>query len=495
VHVRVGSPGRGRGVAPFDLLRAPAIGAFLRWRHARTLLQALLLAVAAVLVLHGLLGPQTAPANLATVVSWVEYRGLLVLALLVAGNLFCTGCPIVLVRNLGRRLHAPSRRWPRALRGTWIPLALFAAVLFTYELFDLWSLPAATAWIIVAYFAAALAVDLTFAGASFCQYVCPIGRFNFTASTLSPLEIQVREPATCATCRTADCVRGRRDPVMPLRVVQRGCELGLFLPAKVGNLDCTFCLECVQACPHDNVALAARIPGSELLESGRRSGIGRLRDRPDIAAFAVLFAFGGLVNAFAMTDTAMAVEMRLMDAMHVTTEAPALAAIFVGGLLLLPLALVAAATLLTPGSRRAGRRQTATAYAYAFVPFGLGMWLAHYGFHLLTGIFTIVPVTQSAVLDLLGRPLFGEPRWHWTGMRPGSVFPIEVGFILLGTLASLGLAYLISERDRPDTAVAATLPWAAAIAVTAAAALWILAQPMAMRGMGGMSGMSLGMGG
>ena len=46
--------------------------------------------------------------------------------------------------------------------------------------------------------------------------------------------------------------------------------LGLFLPAKVGNLDCTLCLDCVQACPHDNVALASRLPGLELADARRR---------------------------------------------------------------------------------------------------------------------------------------------------------------------------------------------------------------------------------
>jgi polyferredoxin len=32
---------------------------------------------------------------------------------------------------------------------------------------------------------------------------------------------------------------------------------------KVGNLDCTMCLDCVHACPHDNIALVTRIPGAE----------------------------------------------------------------------------------------------------------------------------------------------------------------------------------------------------------------------------------------
>src|SRR5687768_17421961 len=178
-----------------DLLRWPVVGSVLRWRHARTSFQLVLLAAAAVVVLHGLLGPQVAPANLATVLTWVHYRGLLVVALLAAGNLFCTGCPFVLVRDVGRRLHAPARRWPHWLRTNWPGIALFAAVLFAYELFDLWSLPSGTAYLLLAYFAVAVAVDLVFAGASFCKYVCPIGQFNFIASSLSPLELRVRQPA------------------------------------------------------------------------------------------------------------------------------------------------------------------------------------------------------------------------------------------------------------------------------------------------------------
>ena len=40
------------------------------------------------------------------------------------------------------------------------------------------------------------------------------------------------------------------------------------------------------------------------------------------------------------------------------------------------------------------------------------MWLAHYGFHLLTGGLTIVPVTQrAAAIDDLAGPLFGVPLW------------------------------------------------------------------------------------
>jgi ferredoxin len=469
-----------------DVLRWPGIGTFLRWRHARTSLQIVLLLVAIIVIIHGLVGPQIAPANLATVLTWVHYRGLLVVALLAAGNFFCTGCPFVLVRDVGRRLHAPSSRWPRWLRTKWIGIALLVSVLFAYELFDLWALPRTTAWLVLAYFAGALTIDLVFTGATFCKYLCPIGQFNFVASTMSPLEVRVRAPETCRTCHTADCIKGRREGDAGQRLAQRGCELGLFLPSKIGNLDCTFCLDCVQACPHDNVVLATRMPGLELVDGRRRSGIGRLARRWDIAALVVLFVFGGLLNAFAMTTPAFVIEQWLIRALGAGSEAPALGALFVVALGLIPLMVVGSAAAVTgwlTGGATSWPR-TAARYVVTLLPLGLGVWLSHSGFHLLTGALTVIPVTQSAVVDWVGWGLLGAPRWSWTGLRPGSVFPLQLGFVLLGAMGSIAIAYLLSERDLPDRPWTATVPWAMATAVLAAAAMWIFSQPMEMRGVG-----------
>ncbi|HZM96959.1 MAG TPA: hypothetical protein VFB92_26240 [Vicinamibacterales bacterium] len=470
--------------APSDVLRWRFVGRFLRWRYARTTLQLVLLLAASVLVLHGLFGPQVAPANLATVLSWVQYRGWLIITLLVAGNFFCTGCPFVLVRDTGRRIRMPSLRWPRWLRVKWIGIALFIAVLFIYELYDLWALPRATAWIVLGYFAIALAVDLLFTGATFCKYLCPIGQFSFVASTMSPLELQVKQPDTCRTCRTVDCIKGRRDEAVPSRVLRRGCELALFLPAKTGNLDCTFCLDCVQACPHDNIAVATRVPGLELIDSRRRSGIGWLPRRRDIAALAVVFVFGGLINALGMTAPGRIAEQTLAQVIGAQSEGPVLAALFAIVLVIIPAVLMAAAATLTvwlTGQRLSSALDVASRYSYALIPLGCGVWLAHYGFHLLTGVLTVIPVTQSAVADLLGRAALGTPLWQLTGVRAGLVFPFEVGVILTGALGSLVVAYLISERDHGQRRVAATIPWALVTLTVTIAALWITSQPMDMR--------------
>jgi hypothetical protein len=301
---------------------------------------------------------------------------------------------------------------------------------------------------------------------------------------VSPLELRVRQPETCAACQTVDCIRGRRAEANPSHVTQRGCELALFLPAKVGNMDCTFCLDCVQACPHDNIALATRVPALELVDSRRRSGVGWLTRRRDIAVLAAVFVFGGLINALGMTAPARAMEQGLAVTLGARSEGPVLGALFVIVLLLVPFVLLGIAAALTAWFTRTPRTSMVdivAAYTFGLIPLGFGVWLAHYGFHLLTGLLTVIPVTQAAVFEATGWAVLGAPMWQLTGMRPGVVFPLEVGVILIGASGSLALSYLISERDHPERPVIATIPWALVTVAVAAAALWITAQPMDMR--------------
>ena len=435
------------------------------------------------MILHGFLGPTIAPKNLATTLSWVHFRGALVLVLLVAGNFFCFACPFILVRDFARRVFHPVRNFPRWLRNKWLSVSLLVAGLFVYELFDLWSSPWWTALIISFYFLAALIVDGVFKHASFCKFVCPIGQFNFLASTISPLEVKVRDEAVCTACRTKDCIRGQRADAAPLVVIQRGCELALFQPRKTGNLDCTFCLDCVHACPHDNVGILSRVPAAELTTDPLRSGIGYLSRRKDLAAISLLFVFGALLNAFGMVSPVYAVESWLARTLQVTHEAPVLGVLFVFALLIEPIVLLFIPLWLT--RRAIADRRALLAllvrYAYALVPLGFGIWLAHYSFHFFTGLLTFVPVLQSAAAEI-GVNVLGTPRWNLTGLPVGPVHAIEFGFIGLGLLGSLLVSYRLAEQDAPSRALRVFLPWATLVVIMSAAAIWLLSQPMEMRG-------------
>lgn len=466
-----------------DLLRWPVAGRLLRWRHARTLLQIPLFAVAVLMVAHGLFGPQLAPKNLATTLTWVHFRGALVLTLLLAGNFFCMACPFMLPRNLARRLFKPVRNWPRFLRNKWLSLALFVLILFSYELFDLWGSPWWTAWLVVAYFVGALAVDGVFKHASFCKFVCPIGQFNFVASTVSPLEVKVRDMNVCTSCRTKDCIRGRRETPQSPVVIQRGCELALFQPRKVGNLDCTFCLDCVQACPHDNVGILSRVLAEELTVDPLRSGVGILSRRRDLSALAVVFTFGALLNAFGMVSPVYALQGWLAGILHVRTEAPVLGLLFTFALVVEPAILLGAAGWLTLrwGGGRGALLPTVVRYSYALIPLGFGVWLSHYGFHFLTGLYTFVPVAQSALAGG-GWPVLGEPLWQLAGLPERLVYPVELGLLGLGLLGSLLLAYRLAEEDAAAHPRRVFAAWAGVCLLLWASALWLLSQPMEMRG-------------
>ena len=312
LHVRETAP-RAR---PFDLTRVPVLGRFLRWRHARTAIQIPMLALSLALLYDGFFGPQLAPKNLAGVLPWVHWRGFVILALLVVGNLFCLGCPFMLPRRLAKRLLPANRAWPAWLRGKWVAIGLLAAFFWAYEAFDLWASPLLTAWVVVAYFVAAFVIDGFFGGAAFCKHVCPIGQFHFVNSLASPFEVAVREPSTCADCRTKDCISGRRGPDGQL--IQQGCELGLFQQRKVGNIDCTFCLDCVHACPYDNVGVLARNPLHDITRDPNRSGIGRLSRRTDIAALALVLVFGAFINAFGMVSPVYTLEQWLAGRLGTT---------------------------------------------------------------------------------------------------------------------------------------------------------------------------------
>lgn len=492
-----------------DLLTWPLVGRFLKWRRARLALQIPLFLIAGLIIFDGLVGPQLPPKNLATVGVWLHYRGLVVLVLLIAGNLFCMACPFMLPRRAGRwvreRFLRGGRQWPRALRNKWLAVGLLAAFFFAYEYFDLWATPWWTAWVAIAYFTVAFAIDTAFQGASFCKHVCPLGQFNFFGSLVSPWEIRVRERDVCVTCPTKDCITARPDRrlarqavgideqlVIPLMASAlspqpeaRGCELALFQPRKVGNMDCTFCLDCVHACPYDNVGLMARTPTAELWDDPFRSGIGRLSRRWDIVALVVLFTFGAYLNAFAMIRPVYALQESLAVALGTASPLPGLALLFLFGLVVLPAALLLAAA--AAGRRLSGTSSSLARYAYTLVPMGFAMWVAHYAFHFLTGALTIVPVVQSFLADvgLYG----GAPDWTLGSLVPQSwLFPIEAVMLYAGAFAAIVAAFKTAQaefngrRVDPLRVLGAAAPWMMLTLALLGFGLWILLQPMEMRG-------------
>ncbi len=471
-----------------DLTRAPLLGRFLRWKHARTALQVPLLLLAAVIVLDGLFGPQLSPQNAAGVAPWIQWRGLVVLALLLAGNLFCMACPFMLPRRLAKKIFPADRPWPSWLSGKWLALGLLVLFFWAYEAFDLWATPWWTAWLVLAYFVGAFVVDAFFRGAAFCKHVCPIGSFNFANSLASPGEVRVRDVDLCAACETKDCIAGRHE-IDPRtgheRLVQSGCELWLFQPRKAGNMDCTFCLDCVQACPYDNVGILPRMPAAELRDDPWRSGIGRFTERPDALALVMAVVFLAFLNAAGMIRPMADAEEAIAAALG-GGEVVVWTAVMVMGLGVIPIVLLSAtgalSRLLAGGDIPV--RHNVLRMAWGLVPVGFGMWLAHYAFHFLGSGLNLVPVLHRAGTDagLLG----GTPDWSLGAMMPVDwIVPLEMVVLEVGLIGSVVLLYFIARstfgsRQRARRAFA---PWAVLSVALGLGGAWIMLQPMEMRGM------------
>ncbi len=463
-----------------DLLRAPIVGRFLRWRGGRPSLQLLMLVLAGLLILDGLLGPPAGPANLAGVAPWIHWRGLVVLGLLVGGNFFCMACPFTLPRKLASRWLPQGRQWPRWLRNKWLAVALLAVFLWSYEAFSLWDCPWLTAWIALGYFAGAFVVDGLFRGSAFCKYVCPIGQFNFAGAMISPLEVKVRNASVCSTCHTRECIRGSKTAA--------GCGMELFQPQKRGNLDCTFCLDCVQACPHDNVGVFAGLGRGEFSDlDAFRSGLGRLARRKDLAVLVVLLVFGAFANAGGMIAPVVAWQDKLAERLGEVPLIVPVSIYYVLALVAAPFVLLGTATILSRwGGQIAGSPASVSArFAFALVPLGFSMWLAHHGFHLFTSYGTIVPVAQRMSMDF-GLDTFGDPQWQHACCA--EVAPWIVKFEILsldfGLLASLMLAYRVAaaEGGTAGRVVRAFAPWGLLVVGLFAIGVWIVLEPMEMRG-------------
>ena len=472
-----------------DILQVPLIGRFLRWRRGRLVLQLGMLLVAAALVIDGLTGPQSAARNLATVAPWVHYRGLIVLVLLMVGNLFCMACPFALPRSLGKRLSR-GRQFPRVLRNKWLAIASLFTLFLLYEWLDLWASPWLTAWLILAYFLASFLLEAAFSESAFCKYVCPLGSFNFVYSTSAPTQIAVKDPDICRHCVGHECVNGDYAPAPLLRVDEipggetvtvrhgpqgtPGCGTLLFAPQIRSNLDCTLCLDCVRACPHENIGLMARLPGRELLQPGAWP------QRLDVSLLVILLAAMGLTNAFGMVPPVYALQQALAETLGLRSELLILLLVFGATSLLLPtlLTLLAAALgrWLSGTTRKYSLRATVAFFAPAFVPVGLGVWIAHYTFHFLIAPGSIIPVLQ----EFLGQ------GGDW-GRFGGSLDATLIGLVQLvaiggGSVWSLLIAQRAATRMYRRDAVPGMLPWALLLLAIALIAVWIFSQPMEMRG-------------
>jgi len=252
-------------------------------------------------------------------------------------------------------------------------------------------------------------------------------------------------------------------------------------------MDCTFCLDCIHACPHDNVGILAGSPGKELWHDSFRSGIGRFGNRPDLAALIVVLVFGAFVNAAGMV--APVLDWRDQAASLLRQRSPLLVTSlsYVVGLVVLPVLLVGISAALCRwfGRLKMSTLEAATRFSFALVPLGFSMWLAHYSFHFLASFDAVTPALQRFAGDL-GWATLGAPAWASACCRPvANWLPrLEILSLDVGLLLSLYSGYRIAlcQSEHASGPLRILAPWAVLIVLLFAAGVSIVLQPMQMRG-------------
>jgi hypothetical protein len=291
--------------------------------------------------------------------------------------------------------------------------------------------------------------------------------------------VKVRKTTVCTTCTTKECIRG--SAAIP------GCELHLYQPRKESNLDCTFCLDCIHACPHDNVGILAVVPGNTLWTDSFRSGIGRFSQRPDLAALMLVLVFGAFANAAGMVEPVVEWQDRVRVLLHNPSQIMVTTACYFLAIVVLPLAAVSSAATLSRawGKLTEHRTVVATRFSFALVPIGFGMWLAHYSFHLFSSYDTIIAAMQRFAADR-GWNMLGEPLWQCACCRPAAAWipHLEILMLDFGLLLSLYTGFRIAETNttRVSQAVKVFAPWALLTLLLFICGVWIVFQPMEMRG-------------
>jgi len=375
----------------------------------------------------GIFGARVGSHNFAIIFVWIAWWTALKLGFIpLGGRSWCSVCPIPLpgewlqkrgiLRSGGRR--GLNRRWPKALRGSWLQsgafllIGIFSAITLTN--------PRVTAWVLVGLFALAIGLSLVFEQRAFCTYICPIGGFIGIYAKTAPVEVRAINKSICEVHQPKTCYQV--------------CPWGIYPVALTDSAACGLCLECLRACPSDNLALNLRPFGEDLI-SPRKS------QKLDEAFFASVML--GSALAFAAVFTGPWGSLK-NAAYAVGSSSWAFYALgfFALNLAFLPGLFSLSVWLGKGGDERFSLRREISSQAQALLPLGLSAWIA----------FTLSFALPKAhyVLSVLSDPL----GWGWDLFGTASATPFP-GLSLPGQILQaailLGGFYWSGEITRTRT--------------------------------------------
>jgi hypothetical protein len=447
------------------LVRAPTIGRrsprinLLRWPIGRLLVHPGMWAVAriassallALIVAAGVLGSQNPTRNLAPTAVWVIWWvGVSYLSALV-GIMWRVVNPWSAIFAAVDRFVEGGIEWrvpyPQPL-GHWPAVLLFGAFAWIALVFTGGAVPAQLALLILAYSLITWSGMVIFGRAAWLAQGDPFATAFGLLARLAPLELRVASANGCRDC-------------------EAGCT-----PQGDG---CVNCVECFVRAPAAEQELNLRPPAAGLLQDEAVS--------PSMTVFVLLLLASVAFDGILETPLWSTIEIALYPVapgdpdLKLTLTATAG---LVGFALLSVVAyrVFAHGTALLAGHRSAAR--VASVFVLALVPIVLAYLLAHDFTSLLIQGQLAIPLASDPFglgWDLLGTvhvrpdPGIADARVAWY---------VAVAALVMGHVVAVYVAHVVALRESPDRQAArrSRLVLLALLVGSAAASLWIVAQPI-----------------
>ena len=474
----------------FDLLAIGWIHAALTSRVFRFGLQAFFVAAFLLIIAAGLFGNQNPSLNVAPIMTWTLWWALLIVLILFFAKAWCYVCPWDAIAGWLEKLAfwkktdeglSLNLTWPKALRNIYLATFFFVGLTWIELGFGVTLKPRVTAYLALGMLLMTVLSALVFDRKSFCRYGCLVGRVSGLYAMFAGTEVRSRKAHVCNSCRTKECIKGSDSAY--------GCPTFLYPGKLQSNTYCIQCLECIQACPHDNLTVNLRPWGSDLILEGK--------PRTDEAYLALLML--SLTGFHGLTMTPL--WQQFITLIRDTLGAGRVVAFSLAmtALMLAPIAiyavLVGISKIITdlPSSAKSAAvastfRMPLTyhdyfvRYAYALLPIALFYHIAHNLEHLL--------MEGPKILAMISDPfgwnwnLFGTASWNIPPMISlDRLWIVQVFLVLIGHVYSLWIAQKTSSRlfGSSRAAFRSQLPMLVGMICFSVFSLWLLKQPMEMR--------------
>ncbi len=442
-----------------NLLRNKWINDFLRSRWYPGIIQWPTLLVFMVIMYQLMLGPSVTHDNLGSALTWVLWWPLIPIIFLFLGRFWCAICPFATVNDLVQKFVGNHRPVPRFLKkyGVWIIDALFIFITWSDHVWGVVDNPVGSGILLLLLTTGVVASAAFFERRMFCRHLCFLGGLAGNYAQAGMLSLH-GTPKICAKCTTASCYKGTEEAP--------GCPIFEFPKTMKSSANCVLCGDCVKNCPNGSIQLTVRPPTQELW----------LVHQPKVEAAFLAAVIMGIV--FVQNVTMLDVWGSILSWLERVTGTTSYYVTFSITFLvavIIPVSLLAWASLVAARYNKASFVDNFTRFGYAIIALDLAAHIAHNLFHLLA---------EGKSIWYTGLELFGVKSHHASAALAdmATIQTLQFSLLGLGFFGSLYIVYRTAKTNYQGAVVWATFkPYAVLMACLGALNVVLFTLPMSMR--------------